>query len=82
MKTKIFGGSLVITLAIIASININLNKAENHVGDFTMSSIEALGMCEVFDLTGKIVFQCQGASTCKKTINGVMYTCTGTLVAS
>lgn len=85
MKKKIIGGSFVIALAIVVSININLNKAENHTGDFTISSVEALGMCEVYSETGTLLLKCDGSGTCthKLTGDGIqIIRCDGTKVAS
>ncbi len=88
MKKKLFGGFLIIALAIVASanININANKANNHVRNFTMSNVEALGMCEVFNESGALLLKCDGVSTCVRKINTgsqlVFIRCEGTLVVS
>ena len=41
MKKKIFGGMVVVAIAVCAMINVNLNKVSNK-GDLALANVEAL----------------------------------------
>lgn len=45
MKKKILGVTLIVTLAVVAAFNINLNKS-NSKGDLALANVEALAQAE------------------------------------
>jgi len=54
MKKKIFGVTLIVTLAVVAAFNINVNKLKNCSGDLALSNVEALADDETIDCQVKV----------------------------
>ncbi|MDL2241948.1 NVEALA domain-containing protein [Bacteroidales bacterium OttesenSCG-928-L03] len=44
MKKKIFGGILVIALAVVAAFNVNLNSGNNELSLLCLANVEALAV--------------------------------------
>jgi len=58
MKKKILGVTLIVTLAVVAAFNINLNKSNNK-GELILANVEALAEAE----GGGWNWQCETGST-------------------
>jgi len=64
MKKKILGITLIVTLAVVAAFNINLNKS-NAKGDLAMANVEALAQAEVVPVADEV--------TCYSTFNNCWF---------
>jgi len=42
MKTKFFSATIVVVIAVVAMINVNLNKVSNNKGALSFKNVEAL----------------------------------------